>query len=42
MSNVTRRRFLGTAAGSTVLAVLKPSELFAVEEKSTMLPILDS
>ena len=38
MSNVTRRRFIGTAAGSTALALLKPSELFASKEKSTMLP----
>ncbi len=38
MSNVTRRKFLGAAAGSTVLAVLKPSELFAVKEKFSRRP----
>lgn len=38
MSNVTRRKFIGAAAGSTVLAVLKPSALFAVQRKSSQLP----
>lgn len=38
MSNVTRRKFLGAAAGSTALAILKPSALFAVQEKFSPLP----
>ena len=38
MSNVTRRKFLGTAAGSTVMAVLKPSALFAAQRKFSLLP----
>jgi SagB-type dehydrogenase family enzyme len=38
MSDVTRRRFLGTAAGGTALAVLKPTELFAAQSTFEMLP----
>jgi hypothetical protein len=38
MSNVTRRKFLGAAAGSTLLAVLKPSALFAAQGKVNLLP----
>ena len=38
MSNVTRRKFLGAAAGSIVLAVLKPSELSATQGKFSLLP----
>ena len=38
MSNVTRRKFLGAAAGSTMLAVLKPSTLFAAQGKVNLLP----
>jgi SagB-type dehydrogenase family enzyme len=38
MSNVTRRKFLGAAAGSTVLAVVKPSALFATQGKANLLP----
>ena len=38
MSDVTRRKFLGAAAGSTMLAVLKPSALFAAQRKFSLLP----
>ena len=38
MSDITRRKFLGAAAGTTALAVLKPSELFAAERNFEMLP----
>ena len=38
MSDVTRRKFLGAAAGGTALAVLKPSELFAAQKNFEMLP----
>jgi SagB-type dehydrogenase family enzyme len=38
MFDVTRRKFLGAAAGGTALAVLKPSELFAAQRKFEMLP----
>ena len=38
MSDITRRKFLGAAAGTTALAVLKPSEIFAAERNFEMLP----
>jgi SagB-type dehydrogenase family enzyme len=38
MSDVTRRKFLGAAAGGTALAVLKPSSLFAEQKDFEMLP----
>jgi nitroreductase len=38
MSDVTRRKFLGAAAGGTALAVLKPSELFAAQKAFEVLP----
>lgn len=38
MSSLTRRRFLGAAAGSAVVAALKPSSLFAAKEKANLLP----
>ena len=38
MSNVTRRKFLGTVAGSTALALLKPSDLLSAEIAFEMLP----
>ena len=38
MSDVTRRKFLGVAVGSTALAVLKTSELFAAQREYEMLP----
>jgi nitroreductase len=38
MSDVTRRRFLGAAAGGTALALLQPSELFAAQKEFEMLP----
>ena len=38
MSDVTRRKFLGAAAGGTALALLKPSELFAKQKGFEMLP----
>jgi SagB-type dehydrogenase family enzyme len=38
MSDVTRRKFLGAAAGGTALAVLEPSALLSAEKKATMLP----
>jgi nitroreductase len=38
MSDITRRKFLGAAAGTTALAVLKPSQLFAAERNFEMLP----
>jgi nitroreductase len=38
MSDVTRRRFLGAAAGGTALAVLKPSELLPAQKEFEMLP----
>ncbi|MDM8552237.1 SagB/ThcOx family dehydrogenase [Desulfobacterales bacterium HSG2] len=38
MSEVTRRGFISAAAGSTALAVLKPSALFAATKPPTQLP----
>ena len=38
MSQFTRRGFLGAAAGSTALALLKPSVLFADDKTPTNLP----
>lgn len=38
MSDITRRNFIGAAAGSTALAVLKPSELFSAQGKFEILP----
>ncbi|MDM8538082.1 SagB/ThcOx family dehydrogenase [Desulfobacterales bacterium HSG17] len=38
MSDVTRRKFLSAAAGSTALVVLKPSGLFAAQKKFEILP----
>lgn len=38
MYNVTRRKFLGAAVGRSVLALLKPSELFAAQGKFSQLP----
>ena len=38
MADITRRKFLGAAAGTTALAVLKPSQLFAAERNFEMLP----
>lgn len=38
MSEVTRRGFLSAAAGSTALALLKPSELFAGDKDPKQLP----
>ena len=38
MSDITRRKFLGAAAGGTALAVLKPSELFAAQNEFEILP----
>jgi nitroreductase len=39
MSDVTRRKFIGAAAGGTALAVLKPLELFAKQKDFEMLPL---
>ena len=38
MSNVTRRKFLGAAAGSAVVAALEPSSIFAAKGKAHLLP----
>ena len=38
MSTVTRRKFLGAAAGSTMLAAIQPSALFAHQGKANLLP----
>ena len=38
MSTVTRRTFLGAAAGSTMLAAIQPSALFANQGKVNLLP----
>jgi nitroreductase len=38
MSDVTRRRFLGVAAGGTAMAILKPAELIAAQHAFEMLP----
>ena len=38
MSKVTRRKFLGAAAGSTMLAAIQPSALFANQGKANLLP----
>ncbi len=38
MTDVTRRKFLGAAAGGTVLAVIKPSALFAAPGQASPLP----
>jgi nitroreductase len=38
MSDITRRKFIGAAAGTTALAVLKPSEFFAADKNFEMLP----
>ncbi|MGB5421400.1 MAG: SagB/ThcOx family dehydrogenase [Desulfobacterales bacterium] len=38
MSTVTRRKFLGAAAGSTMLAVIQPSALFANQANANLLP----
>ena len=38
MSTVTRRTFLGAAAGSTMLAAIQPSALFATPGKANLLP----
>ena len=38
MSTVTRRTFLGAAAGSTMLAAIQPSALFANQSKANLLP----
>jgi SagB-type dehydrogenase family enzyme len=38
MSKITRRKFLGAAAGSTVLAAIQPSALFANQGKANHLP----
>lgn len=38
MSDVTRRKFLSAAAGTTALVVLKPSGLFAAQKKFELLP----
>jgi SagB-type dehydrogenase family enzyme len=38
MSKVTRRTFLGAAAGSTMLAAIQPSALFANQIKANILP----
>lgn len=38
MSEVTRRGFLSAAAGSTALALLKPSQLFAADSSMEQLP----
>ena len=38
MSTLSRRKILGTAAGSTMLAELKPSALFAAQGKFRLLP----
>jgi hypothetical protein len=37
MSDVTRRKFLGAAAGGTALALLKPSELFAKQKVENLM-----
>ena len=38
MSMVTRRKFLGAAAGGTMLAAIQPSALFASQGKANLLP----
>jgi SagB-type dehydrogenase family enzyme len=38
MSDVTRRQFIGTAAGGTALAVLNPSELLSAQSEFELLP----
>ena len=38
MKDVTRRKFIGAAVGTTALAVLKPSGLFAAQREFDMLP----
>jgi len=38
MTRVTRRKFLGAAAGSTMLAAIQPSALFAAPGKASPLP----
>jgi SagB-type dehydrogenase family enzyme len=38
MSTVTRRKFLGAAAGGTLMAAIQPSALFASQTNATRLP----
>lgn len=38
MSNVTRRKFLGAAVGSAVVAALEPSSVFAEKGRANLLP----